>query len=63
MPRRKAKIREDIIENWHLDGKIENSREWKILYALAETDEFNDPYVNSVVTDDTDLLCFAIGFK
>lgn len=61
MPRRKMKIHEDVIENWHLDDKEPGSREYNLLYGIAEEEEFNDIYASSIVTDDLDLLCFAIG--
>lgn len=61
MPRKKVKIHEDIVENWHLGDYPENSRQGKLIRLLAEEDAFNDIYVSSVVTDDFDMLCFAIG--
>ena len=61
MPRKKVKTHDEIIENWHMDNKAMNSREWKLLFGLAEEDEFNDPYTNVIVTEEPDLLCFQIG--
>ena len=61
MPRKKAKIHEEVILNWHLDDKEEDTREYKLIHGLAEEEDFNDLFATSFVSDDLDLLCFAIG--
>ena len=61
MTRRKAKIREDWIEVWHIEEHDPDSRYYKLIQALAAEDEFNDPYANVVVTDDSDMFCMSIG--
>lgn len=61
MPRKKAKIREDWIEVWHIEDYEPGSRYYKLIQALAAEDEFNDPYANVVVTDDSTLVCTNIG--
>jgi hypothetical protein len=61
MSRKKVKIHEESIELWHLDNKQTDTREYKLLYGLAEEEDFNDLFATSCVTDDEDLLCFAIG--
>ena len=63
MPRKKSKIHEEAILNWHLDDKKIDSREYKLIYGLSEEEDFNDLFATSFVSDDTDLLCFAIGGK
>lgn len=62
MPRKKAKIHEEAILNWHLDDNEVDSRLYKIIYGLAEEEDFNDLFASSMVTDEPDLLCFSIGF-
>lgn len=57
MPRRKAKIREEYIEIWHIEDYEPGSRLYKLIMALAAEDEFNDPYANVVVVDDSTVYC------
>lgn len=57
MARRKTKIREDWVEVWHLENHEPGSRLWKLTLALAAEDEFNDPYANVAVTNDSTLFC------
>lgn len=63
MPRRRVKIHTDTIELWHIDDYDPKSRLGKLIRALAAEEEFNDPYAYSVVTDDTTLLSYSIGFS
>lgn len=63
MPRKKAKIREDYVIVWHLENHEPGSRQWKLVQALAAEDEFNDPYANVIVTDNTSLFCTEIERK
>jgi len=60
LKKKKHTKHEQIVENWHCDGKIPESREYKLLFGLAEEDDFNDLFVDSFVTEEPDLLCFKI---
>lgn len=57
MPRKKAKIREEYVEVWHIEDYEPGTRLYKLIMALAMEDEFNDPYANVVVADDSTLYC------
>ena len=61
MPRKKAKIREDWIEIWHIEDYEPGSRYYKLIMALAEEDDFNEPYANVAVSDDSSMLCASVG--
>lgn len=61
MPRQKAKIRQEYIEIWHIEDYEPGSRYYKLIQALAEEDEFNDPYACVAVTDDSTTFSTEIG--
>lgn len=60
--RKKRLVHEEILENWHLEGHVPGSRQWKLILMLAAENEFNDPWTNVMVTDHEGLFCESIGY-
>lgn len=61
MARRRIKIREEAFLFFHEEEHEVGSREWKIIHALAEEEDFNDSYATAVVTDDTRMVSYSLG--
>jgi len=59
--RKRSKKHDMILQNWHTNDVEYMSREWKLIHGLSGEANFNDEFVNSIVTEDPELLCFQIG--